>query len=1102
MQRMIPRILLAIAVACPPAATAQVLYGSLTGNVTDASGAAVPLAKVEAANIHTGVARQTETDDRGTYVFSDLQTGQYKVTITAAAFGTVTQAGVPIDANTIRRLDAQLQVAQVAESVTIAAAGMVLQTDRADVNNSISKSQITNLPFAGNQGRNFQNLFKLVPGFTPPRELHSDAGNPQRALGTNVNGASYSNNNTRIDGATVSYPWLPHIVAYVPPAEAIETVNLVSNSFDAEQGMAGGSAVNVTIRSGTNEFHGSGHWFHTNSATAARPFFFVGSDLPKNLLNQFGGTFGGPIRKNKLFFFANLERTTRRRYASAFRTVPDAALRRGDFSGAGAAIHDPLTGSADGTARALFPNGLIPASRLDPAAAKMTALIPNPNLSTFPSNYFATGTYVFNRTNADFKVNYNPTDRSSMFARYSLSPSDIFDPPSLEAAGGDALTGGQPGNSPGRTQNASIGGTYTLSARVLLDGNIGFTRQRLGSQNVDIDKNFGLDDLQIPGTNGSDFLQGGYPRFAISGFSSVGNPNVSNPFLFRDNQYVAAGNLGYVRGAHNFRFGGEYTYYTINHFQPQAAFGPRGGFTFSGGITSRRAGPVTNLYNGWGDWLLGLPQSMGKDVQYVNPAAVRMPGWGMYARDQWQVNRKLTFTYGFRMERYPFATRDHRGFERFDPDLDRVIVGGVGGNPEDTGVKVPKIQFAPRIGLAWRLNDKTVLRMGYGITIDPDSFRRQRDAYPATISSQFSGPSTFQAAGSLRTGIPAVVGPDLNQGTIALPLAVGTQTFPVDFRRGYIQSFNLTFQRDIGKGFNLQTGYVGTRAIRQTQNLNINTAGPGGGNAGRALARRTPGRIGNILFYTPFNTSNYNSWQSQLTRRMGGDGLLGVSYTWSHAINYGDNNDSGLSWNLPELWQRNRATAGFDRTHNLQVYGVYGLPFGKGQRFASSGAAAAILGGWQTNGVMSIYSGGVFTVSSAGTSLNAPGNSQTADQVLPEVRKFKRVGRGESWFDPMAFLPVTDVRFGNVGRNSMRGPGSFNLDASLFRNFRVAERLTLQFRAEGFGLTNTPQFGNPGSNASAPSRNADQSIRALNGFSEVTSSSGSREMRFALKLLF
>jgi hypothetical protein len=213
-----------------------------------------------------------------------------------------------------------------------------------------------------------------------------------------------------------------------------------------------------------------------------------------------------------------------------------------------------------------------------------------------------------------------------------------------------------------------------------------------------------------------------------------------------------------------------------------------------------------------------------------------MPGWGIYARDQWQVNRKLTLNFGTRYERYPFATRDNRGAERYDPVTDKVLIGGLGSVPEDTGVDVGAGQLAPRFGLAYRLTEKTVIRAGYGISVDPNSFRNQRDAYPATISLQVTGATTFQAAGSLRTGIPAIPTPDITPGIINLPTNIGTQTFPSVFHRGYIQSFNLTVQREIGWGFTAQMAYVGSRAIRQTANLNINAAGPGGGNAGRALA--------------------------------------------------------------------------------------------------------------------------------------------------------------------------------------------------------------------------------------------------------------------------
>ncbi len=1082
---------------------AQVLYGSLIGSVNDASGSAVPNAKISVRNVATGLAREANTDERGAFQFNDLQSGTYIVNISASNFSKFEQTDLRINSNTTVRIDAKLNVAQVNETITVSGGAVTLQTDRADVQAQLPQRLVSELPIGS--GRNYQQLYRTIPGFTPPAELHSDAGNPQRALGVNVNGVSYSTNNTRLDGATISYPWLPHITAYVPPAEAIETVNIVTNAFDAEQGMAGGAAVNVSIKSGTNDFHGSAHWFHTNSKVRSRPYFFLESRLPKDLFNQFGGTFGGPVVKNKLFFFANLERTTRRQYASAFRTVATDALKAGNFSATGVNIFDPLTGPTTGTTvgtgRTQFPNNQIPASRIDPASRTMLSLSPAPNTNTFPNNYFATGTYEFNRTNADFKVNYNPSSKTTLFTRYSYSPSSIFDPPSLEGAGGDALAGGQPGNAPGLIQTASVGGTYTLSPRIIYDGNVGFTRQRLGAENIDIDKNFGLDTLGIPGTNGPDRLQGGYPRFAINGFSALGNPNVSNPFLFRDHQYTVVSNVSYIRGAHSIRFGYEYQYLTINHFQPQAAFGPRGGFNFTGGLTALSGGVAPNLYNSMADFLLGLPQSMGKDVQFINPAAVRMPSHGFYIRDNWQVNRKLTLNYGIRFERFPFGTRDHRGFERYDIDSDRVIVGGVGNNPTDTGVDVGIGKFAPRLGLAYRLTEKTVIRAGYGLSVDPISFKNMRDAYPATISSQFSGGNTFTNAGSLRTGIPAVAGPDLSQGTLILPPALQTTTFPTDFRRGHINSMNFTIQRELWGGINLQASYVGSRAVRQTAIVNANASFPGGGNAGRALFRGS--RIGTINLFTPFNTANYNAFQMQVNKRYSGGGTMGFSYTWSKAIGYADNGDSGLTFQWQPIWERNRAVANFDRTHNASFFGVYDLPFGRGKKMLTSGFVSKLVSNWQINWLMQAMTGTPFTVTSDASSLNAPGaGTQTADQVLGEVRIIGQYGRGGNYFDPNAFRPITTARFGNSGRNLLRGPNFFNLDSSVFRRFQIIERLTMELRAEAFGTTNTPQFNNPGANASALTRNPDGSIRALNGFTEVTGAGGSRQYRFSAKFFF
>lgn len=1101
--------------AMPSRIDAQVLYGELTGNVTDASGAPVPAATVVALNAGTGISRQASTDDHGVYRFNDLQAGSYRLTVSAPSFGTVVQRGIDVAVNTVRRIDVQLTVAQVNQVMNVEASAVALQTDRADVSSQIQSSQVADLPVAAQ--RVFQSLFVILPGFSPPAAEHSEAGNPEGALGTNVNGASYSNNNTRIDGTADIYSWLPEIAAYIPPEEAIDTINIVTNSFDAEQGMAGGSAVNVIIKSGTNQFHGSAWEYNTISALKARNFFYYGANNPKYILNQFGGTFGGPIIKNKLFFFGDWEDTQRRQAESGLFTVPDDSLKAGNFAGTNTIIYDPTTGTAAGTGRLPFPGNAIPANLLSSAAAKMAALIPEPNQPTYaalgPSNdYFAAGSYSFRRNVFDVKVNYNPTASTTIFSRYSISLTNIFDPQALGPAGGPAIDAGQPGTAPSTLQNAAIGFTHTFTPHLLVDGNIGFMRQHLGAENVDINKNYGLDVLDIPGTNGPNLLQGGYPAFlfaaatgagsaaALGAFTNLGNQNPSNPFLFKDNQFMGGVNMGWTKGSHSVRWGFEMIHFAINHFQPQVTDGPRGGFTFTGGLTALSGGTAPNLYNSWADFLLGSPQSMAKDTEYIDPATVRENSFGFYIRDQWQIGQKLTVNYGVRYEIYPFAHRDHFGGDLYNPANNNVYLGGINGVPYDSGMNSGHGDLAPRLGVAYRLNEKTVVRVGFGISVDPNSFRALRDTYPAIISQQFSGANSFAAAGSLATGIPELVGPDIGQGILPLPSNVGTTTFQNPYHRGYIESSNFMLQRDLGAGFNIQSGYVGTRAIRQTVALNINAAPPGTGKAGQPLYMLY-GNASTISDDEPFSTATYNGWQTQLTRRVRAANF-GAVYTFSRATDYGDNDDAALTFPLPSDWARNKALAGYDRTHNFELYGTYELPFGHGKSFASSGILAAIAGGWQVNAILSRASGTPFTVTSSGTSLDAPGSTQTADQILPDVQILGHVGPNASYFNPAAFAPVTAVRFGTSGRNILRGPGLFNLNGSLFRTFRLRENLNLQFRAEALGLTNTPQFANPGSNVSSATFNGNGTISALNGYTVISSSTGERQLRFALKLLF
>jgi hypothetical protein len=408
--------------------------------------------------------------------------------------------------------------------------------------------------------------------------------------------------------------------------------------------------------------------------------------------------------------------------------------------------------------------------------------------------------------------------------------------------------------------------------------------------------------------------------------------------------------------------------------------------------------------------------------------------------------------------------------------------------------------FAPRVGIAYRATDKTVIRAGFGITSDPYPMSRpMRSPYPAVISDEYNPLNSFVAAGSLATGIPAVKFPDLSSGVIDIPNTVATNSLlPGDFRRGYIESYNFTIQRDLGAGFVLQTGYVGTHSVRQAVTYFEANAGliPGAGANGRPYYTRF-GVNTNRRFFIPMANQRYDAWQSNLTKRYAQGLFLTTSFTWSKSLGIdAGNSDSGLSFYVPSQFSKNRSVASFDRTLSWSVAASWELPFGKGKPFVRSGVGAAITGGWQLNPTVTLYTGAPFTVTADDSSLNAPQNTQVADQVRSDVTKFGGVGVGTPFYDPTAFAPVRDARFGNSGLYNLRGPRLFDMNMGLFRRFNMSERMSLQFRAEALNLTNTPALSNPNSSVSTPSN-----FMAITS-TIATVTAAQRTLRFGLRLGF
>ena len=1081
-------IVLMLAAALRPV-PAQVLYGSIVGTVTDPSGGVIQGATVSITHGGTGQARTTLTGRDGRYSLPNLAGGQYEIQISAPGFRPLTTAGAEVTINTVTRADASLEVGAVTEVITVSAEATRLRTDQGNLQYELGGRAIADLPLP--RYRNYQHLIDLVPGTTPAAFQNAAVDVPARGLVTNVNGVNRNNNRTKIDGAVNVYIWLTHHTVYVPPAETIETVNISTSAFDAEQGMAGGAAITVATKSGTNDPHGSAFVFHDNSRFAAKNFFFTEARKPKSLVNIDGFTLGGPIIKNRLFYFGGWEGTGERVSRNGLFTVPNPDQRQGDFNAYRTVIYDPATGNPDGSGRTTFANNRIPLARQSAITRKLQEWIPLPNRPGESSaNYFNSGVQELNRDNFDVKVNFNRSDRHAMWGKYSRMSAHVVGQPALGVAVGPCLCDGISGTGETLVQLAAIGHTMQLSPRFLWDGTISYTRMAQVALGPDYGKNLGSELLGIPGTNGSDMRQSGLPIFNIvGGYTALG---VGGFPLFRnDDSYTITSNFSLTKGAHELRFGLEGIRHHLNHWQPEIGGGPRGSFSFGQGVTGLRGGTPTNQFNGWATFLLGLPSSLGKSIQFIKMTTYEYQ-WGWYIRDRWQVGRNLTVSLGIRHELYPMMTRaGYGGIEVWDPNTNLVHLGGIAGNPRDLGIGTSKKLLAPRAGVAWRANKSTVVRMGYGITYNPMVLSRPlRGFYPLTLAQTFEAINAFQPVQAIEKGIPELEIPDISSGAVPLPASAPMRTIAGQgLNRGYVQSWNFIIERRLPASFVTSVGYVGTQTVRSFGDLDVNAAAPDTGSNGRPFFARFR-RTAETLFWNGFLSAHYHSLQATFQRPLSAGLMLQGNYTWSKAINMTDDDGwAGVMFNYLPHFSRNRAPAGYHIPHIFALGYAYELPFGRGKKMARNRVATALLSNWQLNGGFSAYLGRPFGVVAAPNTLNAPGNGQTADQIKPAVAK---LGDLEQFYDRSAFAPPSGTpRFGNSGRNILRGPGVVNLSFSLFRDFPLTERLRLQFRAESFNFTNTPHFNNP-----SPSVNA-------GNFMRITSAApDQRTIRFGLRLHF
>jgi hypothetical protein len=1096
----------------------QAVNGSLIGTVTDSTGGLIAGAKITLTETETKVSKTGGTNPSGAYEFPDLPPGIYSVTAELAGFKKEVRTGIVLLANNSPRVDIQLQAGNVSETIEVKANASVLQTERADTGTTVDAMLIEELPLGVN--RNYQSLLDLVPGTSVETFQHSQFFNASSSLQTNVNGQPRMGNNYQIEGID-NNERTGLLQILISPAEAIQQVSISTSNHDPELGRATGAVVNAIIKSGTNTIHGAAYEFLQNSALDARAHF--NPSVGHLAYNYFGGNVGGAVKKSKLFYFANYLRTEDHEANTNLITIPSVPFTRGDLSGdPGHQVYDPTTGAQDGTGlgRSPFPGNIIPPSRINPVSSKIFSYLPATNQSFNPLNqtndYFALLPSRKTNNQVDSKMDWVISDKDRLSGRFSFARPVIFQAPIFGDAGGPAQ-GNFEGQGTQKTYSTGLNYNRVISPTLLTEVRIGVAHYHNEATQSDYGKNDST-ALGIPGVNLGPFTSG-FVGIRINGYS---NPlfgySASLPWDRAEANIDIVNSWTKIIRNHQIKFGADLRRIRDDLLQDQT-YSPRGIMYFgnnqTASVTCSDTGTCTTSSNGIANavasFLLDTPYQEARDVNTYFPALRQWQVFS-YLADNWQVSPKLTVTLGVRWEIYvPPTPAFPGGFSNYNPANNTLQIAGIGKNPLNNGLENHLNYFAPRLGIAYRINEKTVVRLGLGLSYTPFPDNNWMYNFPVRSNNLYNIPSGADSFGTVKlpsglpgtyaNGFPApdpvVVPPS---GIITNPNRTTAQVvIPTNYKNGYIEAWNFAIQRQLPLHLSLDVAYVGSHGVNTPAAVNLNAGQTiGAGTSGEPFYSKY-GTTASVTQYFQGFSSTFHSLQVKFDRRFSGGLTMTTAFTWQKAMDFQNGDDGGLYFYAGQGLHRNWARADFDRTLNFVQSYVYQLPFGKGKQFLSNNPAGKFLGGWQASGIFSARTGSPLSfVGNSTLNLGAGGNA-TLEQVAP-IHVLGGIGLAHPWFDTSSFVRTANNVQGSTGRNIWSGPNLWGLNASVSRTFKLREGINLQLRMEALNAWNKAQFSNP----STDKNNANFGFitNTISSGTGVNGTGGGRAVTVAAKIVF